>query len=76
MLPDVWIEYGKDPKARIEVLLTPHNESDAPTVARVLRERLAAEAPATGSTAGHVLYNESVVMAALTFPQRCAARCR
>jgi subtilisin family serine protease len=74
VLPDVWIEYGKDPKARIEVLLTPHNESDAPTVARVLRERLAAEANATGSTGGHVLYNESVVMAALTFPQllRCA----
>ena len=73
VLPHVWIEYGKDPKARIEVLLTPHNESDAPTVARVLRERLAAEANATGST-GHVLYNESVVMAALTFPQllRCA----
>ena len=74
VLPDVWIEYGKDPKARIEVLLTPHNESDAPTVARVLRERLAADAHATGSTGGHVLYNESVVMAALTFPQllRCA----
>jgi serine protease AprX len=74
VLPDVWIEYGKDPNARIEVLLTPHNESDAPTVARVLRERLAAEANAIGSTGGHVLYNESVVMAALTFPQllRCA----
>jgi serine protease AprX len=74
VLPDVWIEYGREPKARIEVLLTPHNESDAPTVARVLRERLAAEANASGSTGGHVLYNESVVMAALTFPQllRCA----
>ena len=73
VLPDVWIEYGREPKARIEVLLTPHNESDAPTVARVLRERLAADAHATGSTGGHVLYNESVVMAALTFPQllRC-----
>jgi hypothetical protein len=74
VLPDVWIEYGKDPSARIEVLLTPHNESDAPTLARVLRERLAAEANATGSAGGQVLYNESVVMAALTFPQllRCA----
>ena len=73
VLPDVWIEYGREPKARIEVLLTPHNESDAPTLARVLRERLAADAHATGSTGGHVLYNESVVMAALTFPQllRC-----
>ena len=72
VLPDVWIEYGKDPKARIEVLLTPHNESDAPTVARALRQRLAKEA--TGPIAGRVLYNESVVMAALSFPEllRCA----
>jgi len=72
VLPDVWIEYGKDPNARVEVLLTPHNESDAPTVARVLRERLAKEAK--GSIGGQVLYNESVVMAALSFPEllRCA----
>ena len=62
VLPDVWIEYGKDPNARVEVLLTPHNESDAPTVARVLRERLAKEAK--GSIGGQVLYNESVVMRA------------
>ena len=74
VLPDVWIEYGKDPSAPIEVLLTPHNESDAPTVARALRDRLANEVRAAGSKAGRVLYNESVVMAALTFPQllRCA----
>ena len=32
ILPDVWIEYGKDPAGRVEVLLTPHNESDAPAV--------------------------------------------
>src|SRR6185436_16083854 len=42
------------------------------TVARVLRERLAKEAK--GSIGGQVLYNESVVMAALSFPEllRCA----
>jgi hypothetical protein len=61
VVPDVWIEYGKDPRARIEVLLTPHNESAAPTVARALRQRLGKEA--TGPIAGRVLYNESVVMA-------------
>ena len=74
ILPDVWIEYGRDAGARVEVLLTPHNESDAPTVARVLRERLAADRPDTAAGKGRVLYNESVVMAALSFPQllRCA----
>ena len=44
ILPDVWIEYGKDPAGRVEVLLTPHNESDAPAVARALRERLRGDA--------------------------------
>ena len=69
VLPDVWIEYGRDPKAPVEVLLTPHNESDAPTVARVLRERLATDGRGAGPTRSRVLYNESVVMAKLTFPQ-------
>ena len=36
ILPDVWIEYGKAPDKRVEVLLTPHNESDAPRMARAL----------------------------------------
>ena len=43
ILPDVWIEYGKAPATRVEVLLTPHNESDAPRMARALRERLATD---------------------------------
>ena len=65
ILPDVWIEYGKNPNERVEVLLTPHNESDAPTVARALRERLRHDGGATP----RVLYNESVVLAALSFRQ-------
>jgi hypothetical protein len=64
-LPDVWIEYGKDPAGRVEVLLTPHNESDAPAVARALRERLRRDA----KTTPRVLYNESVVLAALSFSE-------
>jgi hypothetical protein len=86
ILPDVWIEYGQAPAKRVEVLLTPHNESDAPTMAKVLRERLEADrtggarpgrskksakstrSPATGDDGRpRVLFNESVVLASLTF---------
>jgi hypothetical protein len=70
ILPDVWIEYGRSPAAPIELLLTPHNESDAATLARALRQRLADEpATAAAQPTARVLYNESVVLAALTFPQ-------
>jgi len=68
ILPDVWIEYGKNPAGRVELLLTPHNESDSATLARALRQRLAEE-PQAGPSATRVLYNESVVLAALTFPE-------
>src|SRR6187200_427229 len=69
ILPDVWIEYGRSPDARVELLLTPHNESDAATLARALRQRLAADGAGGGGQAARVLYNESVVLAGLTFPQ-------
>ena len=69
ILPDVWIEYGKNPAGRVELLLTPHNESDSATLARALRQRLADEPQAAGPSSARVLYNESVVLAALTFPQ-------
>jgi len=36
ILPDVWIAYGHKPAERVELLLTPHNESDAVSVARAL----------------------------------------
>jgi subtilisin family serine protease len=68
ILPDVWIEYGRNPSGQVELLLTPHNESDSATLARALRQRLAGDGPPPGSPA-RVLYNESVVLAALTFPQ-------
>ena len=72
ILPDVWIEYGRAPGARVEVLLTPHNESDAPSAARALRERLALDED--GGSRPRVLFNESVVLASLTFREllRCA----
>src|SRR6185295_11259479 len=79
ILPDVWIEYGKAPDRRVEVLLTPHYESDAPNMARALRARLqtdrqvavkrrgAKKAGAAGADRPRVLFNESVVLASLSF---------
>jgi hypothetical protein len=67
ILPDVWIEYGRNPSARVEVLLTPHNESDAATAARALRARLRFDA--RGDRPPRVLFNESVVLASLSFAE-------
>jgi serine protease AprX len=79
VLPDVWMEYAAKPKSRFELLLTPHNRSDAPTLARALRERLKAERAVAidGQNAWErehskgdrprILFNESVVLADFSF---------
>ena len=76
VLPDVWIAYGRKPGDRIEVLLTPHTESSAAAAANALRARLAADRAAEASAwkaehpglgAPRVLFNESVVLATLSF---------
>ncbi len=76
ILPDVWIAYGRTPGQRIEVLLTPHTESNAAAVAMALRTRLEQDRTAGGSAwktehpglgPPRVLFNESVVLATLSF---------
>jgi hypothetical protein len=76
VLPDVWIAYGRTPADRIEVLLTPHTESNAAAVAGALRARLEQDRTADGSAwkdehpglgPPRVLFNESVVLATLSF---------
>jgi hypothetical protein len=37
VLPDVWIGYGMESRKRLELLLTPHTRSDAPSLTRALR---------------------------------------
>jgi serine protease AprX len=81
VLPDVWIAYGEKPNQRVELLLTPHTRSDAPILARALRERLTAEQEATEPAAllprtididrkkTSVVFNESVVFACLSFAE-------
>jgi serine protease AprX len=76
VLPDVWIAYGRTPGDRVELLLTPHTESNAAAVSNALRARLALDRSADGSAwkaehpglgAPRVLFNESVVLATLSF---------
>jgi serine protease AprX len=74
VLPDVWIAYGRAPADRIEVLLTPHTESNAAAVATALRARLEQDRTGDAWKSEHpglgpprVLFNESVVLATLSF---------
>jgi serine protease AprX len=78
VLPDVWIKYGTEPGTRCELLLTPHNRTDAATLAQALRERLKGEQQVdlggmmcklvlAGEPAPRILFNESVVLANFSF---------
>jgi serine protease AprX len=78
VLPDVWIAYGGEPDKRFELLLTPHNRSDAAAAALALRERLKADqavdldattwkAVAPEEKRARILFNESVVLANFSF---------
>ena len=69
ILPDVWIEYGKIPAGRVELLLTPHNESDAADAGAGAAAAAGRRTAGRRTSPARVLYNESVVLAALTFPQ-------
>jgi serine protease AprX len=69
ILPDVWIEYGDNPGQPVELLLTPHNEFDAPTLARAVRARLRQDSRIKPTKERRILYNESVVLAKLTFDE-------
>jgi len=74
ILPDVWIAYGTNPKARYELLLTPHSKADAPLAAQALRERLKTERNALAgrpmswkkqhieNEKPRILFNESVIL--------------
>jgi subtilisin family serine protease len=75
VLPDVWIDFGKNPAAKVELLINPHIDSSPEKVAHVLRERLASEgvhaadeafACERGAGAG-IAYNQSTVVARLCF---------
>jgi serine protease AprX len=77
VLPDVWLEYARPSSLRVPLLLTPHFDYDAPTLARALRERLTIEIPPGSKKrwsrehpelpGPRILFNQSVVLACLSF---------
>ena len=70
VMPDVWIAYGLDPKARQDLLLTPHVQASAPELGHALRERLGGRQMRQGlPDEPRVAYNESYVAAELDFEE-------
>ena len=70
VMPDVWIAYGTDPKARQDLLLTPHVRASAPELGLTLRERLGGrQTRANHPGQARVAYNESYVVAELDFEE-------
>ncbi|MDF2695056.1 MAG: hypothetical protein K0S65_3439, partial [Labilithrix sp.] len=70
VMPDVWIAYGTDPKARQDLLLTPHVRASAPELGHELRERLGGRQTRAEHTGeARVAYNESYVVAELDFEE-------
>ena len=72
ILPDVWLKYATSKSEREDLLLTPHFESDAPSLSTVLRERLQTEPeadpkPGIEKHRRRILFNQSVVLASLSF---------
>ena len=65
ILADVWIAYCRNPESRQELLLTPHIDSSVGALVLALRERLKAEGSQLKDA--NILYNESHVLARLTF---------
>lgn len=75
VLPDVWAMFGKDPSARVDLLLNPHFDSSPGLVAQVLEERLTKEQsagtvkdfPCNDGGSADIAYNQSTVVARLCF---------
>lgn len=75
VLPDVWFDFGKNPTARIDLLLNPHFEASPGRVAQVIEKRLALEQkPQIASRftcddrrGPDIAYNQSTVVVRLCF---------
>ncbi|HET7112803.1 MAG TPA: hypothetical protein VFI57_04130, partial [Pyrinomonadaceae bacterium] len=75
VLPDVWFEFGKNPNAKIDLLLNPHYEASPGRVAQVIEERLAIEQKSKAASkfncndqrGSDIAYNQSTVVVRLCF---------
>lgn len=64
IMPDVWLQYGREPGAAIDLLLEPHAES---TTAELAQAVLEADHSATDPAPLQLAYNASHVAVRLTF---------
>jgi subtilisin family serine protease len=70
ILPDVWMEYGKNPDGTADLLLNPYMEESPGKVARVLSKRLQDDRErrqAGAKKAPGIAFNQSTVVARLYF---------
>jgi hypothetical protein len=74
VMPDVWFEFGKNPTARIDLLLNPHYEKSPGQVAKAVAERLEAEQKLKAAKRfkgdegmSDIAYNQSSVVVRLSF---------
>lgn len=75
VLPDVWFEFGKNPTAKLDLLLNPHFEASPGRVAQVMEKRLEAERdsksarkfPCDNERGPDIAYNQSTVVVRLCF---------
>src|SRR5688572_19247740 len=75
VLPDVWFEFGKNPAARIDLLLNPHYKASPGKVAQVIEKRLREEKKSDAGkkfscddqSGPDIAYNQSTVVVRLCF---------
>ena len=75
VLPDVWFEFGRNPNARIDLLLNPHFEASPGRVAQVIEQRLAEEQKSKTASkfkcddqrGPDIAYNQSTVVVRVCF---------
>lgn len=66
VMPDVWLQYGREPNAAIDLLLEPHEDSTTGDLAKAVLE---ADHSPKASEPIELAYNGSHVAARLTFEQ-------
>ncbi|HEX2223303.1 MAG TPA: S8 family serine peptidase [Thermoanaerobaculia bacterium] len=76
VMPDVWLAYGENPRARVDLLLTPHIRSSAGELYAKVWQRLREETAKPHWQGRHdpaeqadLAYNQSTVGARLTFDE-------
>jgi serine protease AprX len=73
VLPEVWLQYGEEPDARQDLLLTPHQNSSAARLMAALSRRLLEGELGTDAGKHGLAYNEGYVVAWIDFRQMVRA---